>query len=261
MTMSRMISRPKTTRAGSDRRTGGDAPRAKSEGTVYGSTEHILSVLDSLDSVYGNESAALDSYSTGEPLDGLILTLLSQNTNDRNRDAAYGSLRSAFPKWSDAARASRHEIARAIKSAGLGDIKADRMKAILERISLDFGDYTLAAMKDWEAERVREYLSSLYGIGPKTVACVMAFDLGLPAFPVDTHVARISRRLGWADKKAPPEKIQDFLESVVPPERCGGGHLNMIEHGRAVCHARGEECGACAVNGICRYNIEPESAK
>ena len=223
----------------------------------YGSIGHILRVLDGLDSVYGNEAAAAGSYSTGEPLDGLILTLLSQNTNDRNRDAAYASLRSKFPAWGDVARAEVSEIARAIKSAGLGDIKADRMKAILGRIALDFGGYTLAAMKGWEAERVREYLSSLHGIGPKTVACVMVFDLGLPAFPVDTHVARISRRLGWADKKAPPDKIQDFLESVVPPERCGGGHLNMIEHGRAVCRARGEECGACAVNGICRYNIEP----
>jgi endonuclease-3 len=215
-------------------------------------------VLDSLDSVYGNESAAPDSQATGEPLDGLILTLLSQNTNDRNRDSAYESLRSEFPAWSDVARADVPEIARAIKSAGLGDIKAGRMKAILGRIALDFGDYTLASMKDWEAERVREYLSSFHGIGPKTVACVMAFDLGLPAFPVDTHVARVSRRLGWADKKAPPEKIQDFLESVVPPERCGGGHLNMIEHGRAVCHARGGECGACVISGVCRHNIETE---
>ncbi|MDR2780309.1 MAG: endonuclease III [Synergistaceae bacterium] len=220
-----------------------------------------MRVLDGLDEVYGNESAPFDSYATGEPLDGLILTLLSQNTNDRNRDAAYESLRSAFPKWGDVARATRLEIARAIKSAGLGDIKADRMKTILERIAVDFGGYTLAAMKGWEAGHVREYLSSLHGIGPKTVACVMAFDLGLPAFPVDTHVARISRRLGWANKKAPPEKIQGFLESVVPPERCGGGHLNMIEHGRAVCHARGGKCGACAVNGICRYNIEREPAE
>ncbi|MDR1509886.1 MAG: endonuclease III [Synergistaceae bacterium] len=259
--MSRMISRSKTIRAKNDGLIERGIPRAEDENPAYGSFEHILRVLDGLDSVYGNESAAPDSYATGEPLDGLILTLLSQNTNDKNRDAAYGSLRSIFPKWGDVARARTSEIARAIKSAGLGDIKAGRMKAILEKIAFDFKDYTLAAMKGWEAEKVREYLSSLHGIGPKTVACVMVFDLGLPAFPVDTHVARLSRRLGWADKKTPPEKIQDFLESIVPPERCGGGHLNMIEHGRAVCHARGGECGACAVNGICRRNIEKEPAE
>jgi endonuclease-3 len=259
--MSRTTFRPKT----SERTGGGEPPKYNpppegGENVAYGSLEHILQALDRLDSIYGNESAAIDAYATGEPLDGLILTLLSQNTNDRNRDTAYKSLRSAFPKWSDAARAPLPEIAEAIKSAGLGDIKAGRMKAILDRIANDFGDWTLAAMKNWEAERVREYLSSLHGIGPKTVACVMAFDLGLPAFPVDTHVARISRRLGWAGKKTPPEKIQVFLESVVPPDRCGGGHLNMIEHGRAVCHARGERCDTCVLSGICRYNAEPEPA-
>jgi endonuclease-3 len=254
-----MTFRPKTTRAKNEGRIKRKNSRGDGGSLVFGSLEHILRALDCLDSVYGNESAAPDSYATGEPLDGLILTLLSQNTNDKNRDTAYMSLRSIFPKWGDVARASQSEITAAIKSAGLGDIKAGRMKTILDKIALDFGDYTLTAMKGWEAERVREYLSSLHGIGPKTVACVMAFDLGLPAFPVDTHVARISRRLGWADKKTPPDKIQDFLESAVPPERCGGGHLNMIEHGRAVCHSRGEECGVCVLNDICRYNIEPEA--
>jgi endonuclease-3 len=88
----------------------------------------------------------------------------------------------------------------------------------------------------------------------------MVFDLGLPAFPVDTHVARISRRLGWAETKAPPERIQDFLEGVVPPERCGGGHLNMIEHGRKICHARGPKCAECAARYICKF-FEEENEK
>ncbi|MDR1651605.1 MAG: endonuclease III, partial [Synergistaceae bacterium] len=144
------------------------------------------------------------------------------------------------------------DIAAAIKSAGLGDIKAGRMKQILEEIARDFGSYSLAAMKDWDPARVRDYLSGLHGIGPKTVACVMAFDLGMPAFPVDTHVARISRRLGWAGEKSSPEKIQLFLENEVPPEQCGGGHLNMIEHGRKICHARVPECGECVLNDVCR---------
>jgi endonuclease-3 len=192
-------------------------------------------------------------YATGEPLDGLILTLLSQNTNDRNRDVAYESLRRAYPRWGDVAAAPQPAIAAAIKSAGLGDIKAERMKAILSDILSRFGSYSLAALKDWDGGRVREYLSGMRGIGPKTVACVMAFDLGLPAFPVDTHVARISRRLGWAGEKSSPGRIQVFLESTVPPERCGGGHLNMIEHGRKVCHARKPECGKCVASDLCRF--------
>jgi endonuclease-3 len=226
----------------------------------YGSPAHISLALDRLDEAYGHESSPPDIYATGEPLDGLILTLLSQNTNDRNRDMAYDALREKFPSWAGVASASTPEIARAIKSAGLGDTKAERMKEILSRIEKDFGSHSLAAMKSWDAARVREYLSNLRGIGPKTVACVMVFDLGLPAFPVDTHVARISRRLGWAEMKSPPERIQDFLESVVPPERCGGGHLNMIEHGRKICHARGPKCSECVARYICKF-FEEENEK
>ncbi|MCL2684516.1 MAG: endonuclease III [Synergistaceae bacterium] len=216
--------------------------------------EHITMVLDRLDSLYGHESSPPGMYSTGEPLDGLILTLLSQNTNDRNRDIAYESLREKFPSWGDTEPASASDIAVAIKSAGLGDTKAVRMKAILARIKNDFGEYSLAEMKEWDAPRVKEYLSNLHGIGPKTVACVMVFDLGLPAFPVDTHIARISGRLGWVQSKTAPERIQVFLESVIPPDRCSGGHLNMIEHGRRTCHARGAKCAECALSGICPSN-------
>jgi endonuclease-3 len=249
--MTRITAGPKTTRTNKKERVE-PAIRSGEITRDYGSLGHILLVLDRLDGIYGREAEPPDLYATGEPLDGLMLTLLSQNTNDRNRDVAYESLRSRYPAWSDVASASQRDVATSIKSAGLGEIKAERMKQILDRIESDFGGHTLAAMKEWDADRVREYLSGLHGIGPKTVACVMAFDLGLPAFPVDTHVARISRRLGWAGERATPEKIQLFLEGTVPPERCGGGHLNMIEHGRKICHARNQLCAGCAVNDICR---------
>ena len=215
--------------------------------------KRIVMSLDLLDAVLKYDSLPADAYATGEPLDGLILTLLSQNTNDRNRDKAYESLRSACPTWEDVARRTATEIAVLIRSAGLGDTKAARMRDILKVIRKDFGSYSLVAMNAWEPGKVKEYLSNLPGIGPKTVACVMVFDLNMPAFPVDTHVARISRRLGWVPEKWPPEKIQDFLESVVPAERCRGGHLNMIEHGRRVCHARKPECPICVLQGLCDY--------
>lgn len=225
------------------------------EGSVYPAeiAERVVMSLDLLDAVLKYDSLPPDAYATGEPLDGLILTLLSQNTNDRNRDKAYESLREACPTWENVAKHSAGEIATLIRSAGLGDTKAARMKDILGIIHRDFGSYSLVAMSAWKPGRVREYLSNLPGIGPKTVACVMVFDLGMPAFPVDTHVARISRRLGWVPEKWPPEKIQDFLESVVPAERCRGGHLNMIEHGRRVCHARKPECSVCVLQGLCDY--------
>jgi endonuclease-3 len=210
-----------------------------------------LAVLDELDTAYGNDGMPPGALSTGEPLDGLILTLLSQNTNDRNRDMAYDALRGRYPAWEDVAALTPAEIAALIRPAGLGDTKSVRMKAILEQIRSDFGGYSLSPLKDLAPDDVRRYLSNLPGIGPKTVACVMVFDLDMPAFPVDTHVARVSRRLGWVAERTSPERIQEFLESSVPPERCAGGHLNMIEHGRSVCGARRPKCGSCVVEGMC----------
>jgi endonuclease-3 len=213
--------------------------------------KRILAVLGELDIAYGNEGMPPGALSTGEPLDGLILTLLSQNTNDRNRDMAYDALRGRYSAWGDVAALTPAEIAALIRPAGLGETKSIRMKAILEQIRSDFGGYSLWSLKGLSPGDVRQYLSNLPGIGPKTVACVMVFDLGMPAFPVDTHVARVSRRLGWVGERTAPEKIQEFLESAVPPERCAGGHLNMIEHGRLVCKARRPMCKDCVVAGMC----------
>jgi endonuclease-3 len=214
-----------------------------------------LSVLKILEEIYGFGKLPPDEFATGEPLDGLLLTLLSQNTNDRNRDIAYGALRAKHPSWEDVAALPASAIAGLIRPAGLGGTKAARMKVILEKIFSDFGAYSLSDMLNWGPREAREYLSALPGIGPKTVACVLAFDLDMPAFPVDTHVARISRRMGWADEKASPEKIQDFLEATVPPEFCRGGHLDMIEHGRKICRARKPGCGACAVQTACKCAV------
>ncbi|GHV53927.1 hypothetical protein FACS1894216_12880 [Synergistales bacterium] len=243
------------------RSTGGrkNAARAKQPGVgqsaprdfTYGSLEHILYVLKALDAAYMFSSLPEDEFATGEPLDGLILTLLSQNTNDKNRDMAYDALRAQFPSWRGAAASSATEIARLIRPAGLGDTKSSRMMEILRKISEDFGEYSLVKMFDMTPDEVKSYLSALPGIGPKTVGCVMAFDLAMPSFPVDTHVARISRRLGWAAEKAAPEKIQDFLEATVPPEYHRWGHLDMIEHGRRTCRARRPDCAACAVKDVC----------
>jgi endonuclease-3 len=216
-----------------------------------GSIDHILFVLNELEAVYGYGKLPADEFATGEPLDGLMLTLLSQNTNDRNRDMAYEALRAKHPSWEEVAALPVSHVADLIRPAGLGDTKAARMIDILGKIRDDFGDFSLKRMFGRSPSDVREYLINLPGIGPKTVACVMAFDLDMPAFPVDTHVARISRRLGWAQEKASPSKIQDFLEATVPPEYCKGGHLNMIEHGRKTCRARNPICALCPLTAAC----------
>ncbi|MEG1642451.1 MAG: endonuclease III [Synergistaceae bacterium] len=143
-----------------------------------------------------------------EPLDDLILTLLSQNTNDINRDKAYDRLRTKFPTWEQVANATKEEIKECIKVAGLGESKSSRMKIVLDTIKEKFGKYSIKELCNWESEEIRSFLTSLPGIGIKTAGVVMVFDLGKPAFPVDTHLARISKRLGWAGEKTPPDKIQ-----------------------------------------------------
>ncbi|MDR3254514.1 MAG: endonuclease III [Synergistaceae bacterium] len=257
--MSRATGTKRTERNEPAKRASGAAPRQAPRGAASvspsvlhpGSLNHILFVLRELEELYGFGLLPADEFATGEPLDGLMLTLLSQNTNDRNRDKAYETLRAGHPAWGEVAALSSSDITSLIRPAGLGGTKAARMKDILGRIFSDFGGYSLVAMLDWAPEDVRSYLSALPGIGPKTVACVMAFDLDMPAFPVDTHVARLSRRLGWAGEKASPERIQEFLEATVPYDLCRGGHLDMIEHGRKICRARKPECGECVISRVC----------
>ncbi|MDR1019196.1 MAG: hypothetical protein LBL73_00425, partial [Synergistaceae bacterium] len=184
------VSAKKQAKSGGNEKT---AARAAECAFAPGSLDHILFVLAELDAAYGFGKLPPDGFATGEPLDGLMLTLLSQNTNDKNRDMAYKALRAEYPSWADVAALAAPRVAELIRPAGLGDTKSARMVEILDKIRGDFGDFSLRAMLGWTPAQAREYLSGLPGIGPKTVACVMAFDLGMPAFPVDTHVARISR--------------------------------------------------------------------
>lgn len=210
----------------------------------------LYRVFDVLEELYGNEGSLGLSVSE-EPLDGLILTILSQNTNDINRDRAYRGLRQRLPTWGQVALAEEQEIEDAIRVAGLGKHKAGRIKEVLLRVKDRFGDYTLAPLKGRPREEVEGFLCALPGVGPKTVACVLVFDLGVPAFPVDTHVARLAVRLGFAPPGTEPPRIQSLLEAALPPHRYIGAHVNMISHGRAICRARDPKCGVCLVEPLC----------
>ena len=223
---------------------------------------HYKQILDAFEATWKHERdiAAITPF-FDEPLDDLMLTVLSQNTNDRNRDKAFGRLRAKFPTWSETAEAPVGEIADCIRVAGLGDTKSARMKEILAIIREKFGEYSIRAMRDWETEEARSFLVSLPGVGVKTAGVVLVFDLGKAAFPVDTHVSRISRRLGWAAEKTPPDKIQEYLEATLPPERFGGAHLNMIEHGRGICDARKPLCGKCLAKKWCKYAAEQSAGQ
>ena len=213
---------------------------------------NVTKILDALETQYHNEQYPPE-LGHSEPLDGLILTVLSQNTNDNNRDRAYANLKAKFPEWKDVAEAGESKLEDAIRTTGLAPTKAVRIITILNRIHSDFGEYSIKALANHDREFMREYLRALPGVGAKTVACTLLFDFKIPAFPVDTHIARISRRTGIAPEKSSPEEISRLLEEIVPEKRFLGGHVNMIEHGRAVCHSQNPACRFCVLSEICKY--------
>ena len=218
---------------------------------------HVVKVLDRLELCWNMEKNPPDLRHE-EPLDGLILTLLSQNTNDRNRDRAYESLRQLYPTWEEVAQADTERIKEAIRVAGLSDIKSKRIKEILVAVQDAFGSYSIKELRKRGREQARAFLFKLPGVGAKTVACVLLFDLGYPAFPVDTHIHRFSKRIGWAHDRCKPEEIEGMLEQVVPEERYLGGHINIITHGRNICLARQPRCDKCSVNDLCAFVINGE---
>jgi len=226
----------------------------------YKVTDRIEIILDSFESIYHNEKnedELLLSVRHEEPLDGLVLTILSQNTNDKNRDAAYTKLKSSWSNWEAVAKLRPEELADCIRTAGLSSTKSERIIFILNKIKHDFGEYSLQVLKNKDSEYVREYLKELPGIGPKTIACVMLFDLGLPSFPVDTHISRVCKRLGFVPqstkKNITPEEISVFMENNVPKERYLGAHVNIIEHGRNTCKAQRPNCISCSITNHCPF--------
>ncbi len=215
---------------------------------------NIFTIMDRLEASWGMEAHPQDR-SFGSPLDGLIATLLSQNTNDRNSERAFFEMKRRWASWEDVLRAGEEKLAESIRIAGLAPTKARRIREILARVQEDFGAYDLATLRCWNLQKIRSYLENLPGVGPKTAGCVLAFELHLPAFPVDTHVARITRRLGWFTQKDSAIEIQRELEEKVPPERQAGGHLNFILHGRNTCHARKPACAECVLHFFCPSSL------
>ena len=215
--------------------------------------EHISKIfftLDKLEEIYHNELCSPE-LGHAEPLDGLILTVLSQNTNDKNRDSAFTQLKNLYPTWPEVVKAGANNLEQAIKTAGLGHTKSERIIEILNQIYSDFGEYSIKKLSEFKPHDVRKYLRSLPGVGAKTAACVMLFDFKMAAFPVDTHITRIIKRLEIMPDKSTPEEISRSLELIIPFERCLGGHVNIIEHGRKICHSRKPDCKNCVLAEIC----------
>ncbi len=190
----------------------------------------------------------------GRDLVGLLVsTILSQNTNDALRDRAFDNLRARFRSWEEVRDAPLEEVEEAIRVSGLSRQKAHRIQQALRRITEEAGTLDLSFLKGMGLEEARKWLMSIEGVGPKTAAIILLFGLGMPAFPVDTHIFRVSKRLGIIPGKATREKAHRILEGIVPPEHYYSFHLNMIEHGRRVCSPRNPKCQECFLNDLCDF--------
>ncbi len=187
------------------------------------------------------------------PLDELVSTILSQNTNDINRDRAFSSLKERFPNWDAVRDAESQEVIEAIRTAGLANQKGPRIQAILRSISEERGSLDLDFLRDFPPEEVRHWLMGFKGVGPKTAAIVMQFSLGMPAFPVDTHIFRLSGRLALRDEKTNAEAAHEVLADLFPADTYFAVHLNLIRHGREICHARNPTCDECVLQDLCHY--------
>jgi endonuclease-3 len=188
-----------------------------------------------------------------EPLSVLISAILSQNTSDVNRDRAWRRLKERFPTWESVLAADAADIAEAIRPGGLADMKAPRIQDVLRVVKQEEGEFSLDFLADMEVDETRRWLTSLHGVGPKTAAIVLLFSLGKPAFPVDTHVHRVSRRLGLIGPKTSREKAHEVLEALLPPEIYYTFHLNLIAHGREVCKSQQPRCATCVLRNHCDY--------
>ncbi len=189
------------------------------------------------------------------PLGTLIVTILSQASTDARTRSIYQELTEAFPSWDLLADADPDEVERILRPGGLARQKRRYLQGALHRIRADMGSHSLDSLRDWTDEDCYEYLRGLPGVGLKTAACVLLFGLGRDVLPVDTHVARICRRLGLAEASSTPERIHHDLHAHVPPGRALDLHLNLLEHGRRVCSAARPGCGFCPLAHLCDGRI------
>lgn len=195
------------------------------------------------------------------PVDELVCTILSQNTNDRNRDIAFTALKKRFSTWEEVIDADEDEIINAIRIAGLANQKGPRIKAVLTQIQTERGNLDLSFLADLPLEDAREWLLRFKGVGRKTAAIVLQFSLNRPAFPVDTHIYRVTGRLGVRPLSINVDQTHSLMEQLVDPSDFYAGHLNLIRLGREICHARKPDCFHCPVNSLCAYFASTNEVK
>lgn len=208
-------------------------------------------VLGALEGLYGRVERRVRL----GPVDELVATVLSQHTSDVNTARAFASLKAAFPTWDAVVSAPTEEVEDAIRSGGLAAQKAPRIQAILAEVERTYGDYSLDDLRALPVCEARAALTSMHGVGPKTASCVLLFSMGMPALPVDTHVHRVSRRLGLIGDRSSAEAAHEALEAQLAKDADDvySFHMLMIKHGREICVARQPRCARCGLLSICEY--------
>ncbi|HLF85403.1 MAG TPA: endonuclease III [Blastocatellia bacterium] len=211
--------------------------------------ESVPYIIQNLKAVYGapKPQRGLD------PLDVLIETILSQSTTNANSDRAFESLKRGFPTWEAARRARVASIEAAIRSGGLAKQKSVRIKELLNEIHKRRGSLDLAFLTTAPLEEAKQFLASFKGVGPKTVACTLLFACNRPLFPLDTHIFRITRRLGLIPERCSDEEAHSLMGEMIPRKRYFETHINLIRHGRRVCRPRDPLCERCCLVDYCEY--------
>jgi len=236
-------------------------------------------VLDELAGLYGHPvwERRLD------PTSELILTILTQNSADTNAEVAFEALRRAYPSggevrahnpgagwggegladgsapdWDVVEHAPLPELVDVIRPGGLANQKAPRIQATLAYIRDARGDHSLEFLGDLSAAAARDWLTAIDGIGKKTASVILLFSFGLPLMPVDRHVERVSHRVGLIPKKASADEAHDLYLGLLEADQMHEAHVNLIQHGRKVCHARRPDCGACPLRPRCRF-VDPKA--
>ena len=232
----------------------------KTEGWRRPRRERVRAIRDRLREMYGRPV----NHPHGHPIAELVRTILSQNTNDRNRDVAYGRLREALPTWIEVRDADVEVVEEAIRPGGLAPSKAPRIQQVLRELpTAQEGGGGDEPTLDWLAEADRdqaiEYLVELPGVGRKTAACVMIFALGRPEIPVDTHVYRVGGRLGLFPAKASFERAHDEMLAITDPADAYELHINLITHGRRICRPK-PRCEECGLRRMCPWYRERRAA-
>jgi endonuclease-3 len=206
-------------------------------------------VAAALESLYGQPQWRKNT----PPMDELVNCILSQNTNDTNRDRGYDALKERYPSWAEVMNAPTDELIDTIRMAGLANTKAPRIQQVLAIILEQRGDFNIDFLDALPLDEARDWLTALPGVGPKTAAIVLCFAFGRPAFPVDTHVHRVSKRIGFIPENISAERAHPIMEAIVPPDQHYAFHINLIQHGRRICQARKPRCEECPLTAHCTY--------